>query len=59
MGDARPVKDIIKEKEVRMKEAAHDLEFELAAILRDEIRELKARVQISEKNVKSKGRKKV
>jgi excinuclease ABC subunit B len=40
-GDARPMKEIIKEKGVQMKEAAHKLEFELAAILRDEIRELK------------------
>ncbi|HYE59830.1 MAG TPA: excinuclease ABC subunit UvrB [Candidatus Kapabacteria bacterium] len=43
LGDARPLKEIIKEKEVKMKEAAQQLEFELAAILRDEIRELKAR----------------
>ncbi len=47
-GDARPLKDIIKDKEVKMKEAAQKLEFELAAILRDEIRELKLR----EKTVK-------
>jgi len=41
-GDARPVEQIIKEKEKKMKEAAKDLQFELAAILRDEIRELHA-----------------
>ena len=35
------VEEIIKEKEKQMKEAAKDLQFELAAILRDEIRELK------------------
>lgn len=35
------VEEIIKEKERQMKEAAKDLQFELAAILRDEIRELK------------------
>ncbi len=35
------VGEIIKEKERQMKEAAKNLQFELAAILRDEIRELK------------------
>ncbi len=45
-GDSRPLKEIIKEKEVRMKEAARTLEFELAAVLRDEIRELKARERV-------------
>jgi excinuclease ABC subunit B len=50
-GDARPLKEIIKDKEVQMKEAAQKLEFELAAILRDELRELKLREKImSEKN---------
>ena len=43
LGDARPLGEIIKEKEAQMKSAAKDLEFELAAILRDEIRELVAR----------------
>ena len=43
LGDDRPLGVIIKDKEVQMKQAAQDLEFELAAILRDEIRELKAR----------------
>jgi len=33
--------EIIKEKEKQMKEAAKNLQFELAAILRDEIKELK------------------
>jgi excinuclease ABC subunit B len=42
-GDARPLKDIIIDKEKKMKEAAKNLEFELAAILRDEVRELKIR----------------
>lgn len=41
LGDARPVAEIIKDKEKQMREAAKNLEFELAAILRDEIRELK------------------
>jgi excinuclease ABC subunit B len=37
----KSVEEIIKEKERQMKDAAKDLQFELAAILRDEIRELK------------------
>ncbi|MBT3816944.1 MAG: excinuclease ABC subunit UvrB [Candidatus Magasanikbacteria bacterium] len=41
LGDDRPMKEIIRDKEKKMKEAAKDLEFELAAILRDEIRVLK------------------
>jgi excinuclease ABC subunit B len=44
LGDARPLDQIIKSKEEQMKQAAKDLEFELAAILRDEIRELQARL---------------
>lgn len=40
LGDKRPLEVIIKEKERQMKEAAKGLEFELAAILRDEIHEL-------------------
>ena len=47
LGDDRPMKQIIKDKEVKMKEAAQGLEFELAAILRDEIRELRARQKAS------------
>ena len=43
IGDARPLETIIKEKEKLMREAAEHLEFELAAILRDEVRELKGR----------------
>lgn len=43
IGDTRPLKEIIKDKELQMREAAKNLEFELAAILRDEIRELKAK----------------
>ncbi len=46
-GDARPLAEIIKDKEKQMKEAAKDLEFELAAILRDEIRELRTRQKTS------------
>lgn len=40
VGDARPLKEIIKDKKLKMKEAAEALEFELATILRDEIKEL-------------------
>jgi excinuclease UvrABC helicase subunit UvrB len=43
MGDARPIEKILADKERQMKEAAHDLEFELAAILRDEIHALRER----------------
>jgi len=46
LGDARPLEEIIKDKERQMKEAAQDLEFELAAILRDELRELRMRVKV-------------
>jgi excinuclease ABC subunit B len=49
LGDARPLKEIIKDKEVQMKEAAKNLEFELAAILRDELRELRVREKVAEK----------
>ena len=48
LGDARPLKEIIKDKEVQMKEAAKNLEFELAAILRDELRELRVREKVSD-----------
>lgn len=41
LGDNRPLAEIIQDKEKQMKEAAKSLEFELAAILRDEIKELK------------------
>ncbi len=37
-GDTRPTAEIIKEKKIQMKTAAQDLEFELAALLRDQIR---------------------
>ncbi|MBT5262312.1 MAG: excinuclease ABC subunit UvrB [Candidatus Magasanikbacteria bacterium] len=53
LGDARSLKEIIKEKETQMKEAANDLAFELAAILRDEIRELRVRERVEKsKNAK-------
>ena len=42
-------KEIIKDKEAQMREAAQKLEFELAAILRDEIRELTAKEKVTKK----------
>jgi excinuclease ABC subunit B len=44
MGDDRPIEEIIKDKEEKMREAAKDLQFELAAVLRDEVKELKRRL---------------
>jgi excinuclease ABC subunit B len=38
VGEDKPLEEVIKEKELQMKEAARQLEFELAALLRDEIR---------------------
>jgi excinuclease ABC subunit B len=43
LGDGRSIEVIIKDKKNKMKQAAMDLEFEVAALLRDEIRELEAR----------------
>lgn len=43
IGDNRPLEEIIKDKEQKMRQAAKDLEFEFAAILRDELRELRKR----------------
>lgn len=48
LGDMRPLDVIIKEKEKQMREAAKGLEFELAAILRDEIHELALRKRAEE-----------
>ena len=48
LGDARPMPEIIKDKEQQMKEAAKNLEFELAAVLRDELRELRAREKVDD-----------
>jgi len=39
----RPVEELIREKELQMREAANNLQFELAALLRDEIRVLKGK----------------
>ncbi len=52
-GDARPLPEIIKDKEEQMREAAKKLEFELAAILRDEIRELGARIKVTNSDTKN------
>ena len=49
LGDARPLEDIIKAKEKQMRQSAKDLEFELAAILRDEVRELNKRLEAKKK----------
>jgi len=46
IGDKRPVDAIIKDKEKQMRQAAKELQFELAAILRDEVVELKKIKQI-------------
>ena len=40
LGDARNIKEIIRAKKKQMTEAAEKLEFELASLLRDEIKEL-------------------
>ncbi|MEK7546217.1 MAG: excinuclease ABC subunit UvrB [Patescibacteria group bacterium] len=39
--EKRPVEEVLREKEEQMREAARSLEFELAALLRDEIATLK------------------
>lgn len=39
----RPLEEVVREKEQQMREAANNLQFELAAILRDEIRVLKSK----------------
>ena len=39
----RPVEELVREKELQMREAANNLQFELAALLRDEIRVLKSK----------------
>jgi excinuclease ABC subunit B len=44
-GDDRPLKEILKDKKLKMKDAADKLEFELAAILRDEINQLEKEVK--------------
>jgi excinuclease ABC subunit B len=43
--DEKKVEKVIKEKEAKMREAAKNLEFEFAAVLRDEIKVLKKAVK--------------
>lgn len=57
IGDNRPLEEIVKDKERQMKEAAKSLEFELAALLRDEVRELKTRLKVEGKEKKPKAKK--
>ncbi|MDP2684232.1 MAG: excinuclease ABC subunit UvrB [bacterium] len=45
MGDDRSIKEIIKDKEQKMREAADKLEFELATILRDELVQLSKEIK--------------
>lgn len=42
---------LIKEKEAQMRDAVKELDFETAAILRDEVRELRNRLEKSEKKI--------
>lgn len=44
-------KKVIKEKEAQMEDAVRDLDFETAAILRDEIKAMSARIEKTEKQV--------
>jgi excinuclease ABC subunit B len=44
---ARAMEKLVKEKEREMKQAAHELDFELAAILRDELKVLKRKKEIA------------
>ncbi len=43
---SRPPEELIREKELQMREAANNLQFELAALLRDEIRVLKTKKKV-------------
>ncbi|MDD4661665.1 MAG: excinuclease ABC subunit UvrB [Candidatus Pacebacteria bacterium] len=45
LGDSRKLKEILKEKKKQMAEAAEKLEFELAALLRDEVKELEKEIK--------------
>lgn len=55
-GDTRPISTIIREKEKQMKEAAKELQFELAAVLRDEITSLE-KLQAANERTKKKQQK--
>jgi excinuclease ABC subunit B len=45
LGDKRDIKEIIKDKKIQMNDAAEKLQFELAMILRDEIKELEKKLK--------------
>jgi excinuclease ABC subunit B len=47
--ETHDLKTVLKQKEIEMKEAAKDLQFELAAILRDEIGEIQDEIKKREK----------
>ncbi len=47
LGDGRPTEEIIRDKEKQMRKSAKNLQFELAAILRDEIHELSKKSDVS------------
>jgi excinuclease ABC subunit B len=47
--EGRPLEEVIREKETQMREAANNLQFELAAIIRDEIRILKTKSKVPAK----------
>ena len=49
--ETHDLKTVLKKKDVEMKEAARNLQFELAAILRDEILELTKELKKREKGV--------
>jgi excinuclease ABC subunit B len=53
-GETHDLKTVLKQKEEEMKEAAKNLEFELAAILRDEISVLQKEIKQREKGEKVK-----
>ncbi|TAK04757.1 excinuclease ABC subunit UvrB [Patescibacteria group bacterium] len=44
--------ELIKEKEKQMREAAKELQFELAAVLRDEVKALRKKLTVPDKNKK-------
>jgi excinuclease ABC subunit B len=53
-GETHDLKTVLKQKEEEMKESAKNLEFELAAILRDEISVLQKEIKQREKGEKTK-----
>ncbi len=55
VAETHDLKQVVKQKEVEMKAAATDLQFELAAILRDEISVLGKEIKKREKDTKTPG----